>query len=208
MLKIQKLPVGELEANCFLVYDEENNAVIIDPGAEPDYILSEIESLGLKPLAILLTHAHVDHALYARETAERFSAPVFLHRDDLPLYLDDTLSLFLQAGVKRDAVPVPEVFGDGETLVSGALEIVPVHTPGHTPGSVCYRIGDALFSGDTLMRSTIGRIDLPGGDRAAMLESCRLFARMQENPVLYPGHGDFSTMRREKEFNPYLRGIL
>ena len=84
----------------------------------------------------------------------------------------------------------------------------PVHTPGHTPGSVCYRIGDALFSGDTLMRSTIGRVDLPGGDRAAMLESCRFFARMQENPVLYPGHGDFSTMRREKEFNPYLRGIL
>lgn len=203
-MEIQRF-LGDLyEENTYLVLDPDSRrCVLIDPGRR----LAALPQ-GYTLDRILLTHAHVDHALYARETAERFSAPVFLHRDDLPLYLDDTLSLFLQAGVKRDAVPVPEVFGDGETLVSGALEIVPVHTPGHTPGSVCYRIGDALFSGDTLMRSTIGRVDLPGGDRAAMLESCRFFARMQENPVLYPGHGDFSTMRREKEFNPYLRGIL
>ena len=85
MLKIQKLPVGELEANCFLVSDEENNAVIIDPGAEPDYILSEIESLGIKPLAILLTHAHFDHFGAAAEVIEKYQIPLYVHTLDRPM---------------------------------------------------------------------------------------------------------------------------
>ena len=203
-MEIQRF-FGELyEENTYLVLDQESRlCVLIDPGCG-------IEALpkGYTLDKILLTHAHVDHALRAQECAERFSAPVYLHRDDLPLYRSDLMSLFAQAGIRRASIGEPETFGDGETLLFGKLSILPVHTPGHTPGSVCYRIGDALFTGDTLMRGTIGRIDFPGGNRSAMLESCRFFARSEDNPLIYPGHGDVSTLRREQESNPYLRGIL
>ena len=203
-MEIQRFSGDLYEENTYLVLEPQSRlCVLIDPGR---FVEALPEGYTLDK--ILLTHAHVDHALHAQECAERFSAPVYLHRADLPLYRADALSLFTQAGIRRETVPDPIVFDDGEKLSFGTLRIVPIHTPGHTPGSVCYRIDDALFSGDMLMRGTIGRIDLPGGNRGEMFESCRLLASMREDPLVCPGHGDYSTLRHEKETNPYLRGIV
>lgn len=209
MLKIQKLPVGELEANCFLVYDEENNAVIIDPGAEPDYILSEIESLGLKPLAILLTHAHFDHFGAAAEVIEKYQIPLYVHTLDRPMVTSAEYSLAVQLGFgamyRRPDENYIRTFEDNETLkFSEELEFLVIHTPGHSPGSSCFRHGDILFSGDTLFRDGVGRIDFQGGNIHDMRKSLARLGALEGDCKVYTGHYAETTLEHERTFGHYL----
>lgn len=209
MLKIQKLPVGELEANCFLVYDEENNAVIIDPGAEPDYILSEIESLGLKPLAILLTHAHFDHFGAAAEVIEKYQIPLYVHTLDRPMVTSAEYSLAVQLGFgamyRRPDENFIRTFEDNETLkFSEELEFLVIHTPGHSPGSSCFRHGDILFSGDTLFRDGVGRIDFQGGNIHDMRKSLARLGALEGDCKVYTGHYAETTLEHERTFGHYL----
>ena len=209
MLKIQKLPVGELEANCFLVYDEENNAVIIDPGAEPDYILSEIESLGLKPLAILLTHAHFDHFGAAAEVIEKYQIPLYVHTLDRPMVTSAEYSLAVQLGFgamyRKPDENFIRTFEDNETLkFSEELEFFVIHTPGHSPGSSCFRHGDILFSGDTLFRDGVGRIDFQGGNIHDMRKSLARLGALEGDCKVYTGHYAETTLEHERTFGHYL----
>ena len=209
MLKIQKLPVGELEANCFLVYDEENNAVIIDPGAEPDYILSEIESLGLKPLAILLTHAHFDHFGAAAEVIEKYQIPLYVHTLDRPMVTSAEYSLAVQLGFgamyRKPDENFIRTFEDNETLkFSEELEFLVIHTPGHSPGSSCFRHGDILFSGDTLFRDGVGRIDFQGGNIHDMRKSLARLGALEGDCKVYTGHYAETTLEHERTFGHYL----
>ena len=209
MLKIQKLPVGELEANCFLVYDEENNAVIIDPGAEPDYILSEIESLGLKPLAILLTHAHFDHFGAAAEVIEKYQIPLYVHTLDRPMVTSAEYSLAVQLGFgamyRRPDENFIRTFEDNETLkFSEELEFLVIHTPGHSPGSSCFRHGEILFSGDTLFRDGVGRVDFEGGNIHDMRKSLARLGALEGDCKVYTGHYAETTLEHERRCGPYL----
>lgn len=209
MLKIQKLPVGELEANCFLVYDGENNAVIIDPGAEPDYILSEIESLGLKPLAILLTHAHFDHFGAAAEVIEKYQIPLYVHTLDRPMVTSAEYSLAVQLGFgamyRRPDENFIRTFEDNETLkFSEELEFLVIHTPGHSPGSSCFRHGDILFSGDTLFRDGVGRVDFQGGNIHDMRKSLARLGALEGDCKVYTGHYAETTLEHERTFGHYL----
>lgn len=209
MLKIQKLPVGELEANCFLVSDEENNAVIIDPGAEPDYILSEIESLGIKPLAILLTHAHFDHFGAAAEVIEKYQIPLYVHTLDRPMVTSAEYSLAVQLGFgamyRRPDENFIRTFEDNETLkFSEELEFLVIHTPGHSPGSSCFRHGDILFSGDTLFRDGVGRVDFQGGNIRDMRKSLARLGALEGDCKVYTGHYAETTLEHERRCGPYL----
>lgn len=195
MLKIHVLPLGDYQTNCYIVHEENStDCLIIDPGYEPEIISSYLEEKGLTPAAILLTHCHFDHVGAVKDLAAQYDCKVFLDKKELamppmltngPLYYTDG-------------------YGDGDTLTLAGIPIQVLETPGHTPGSVCLIMEDALFSGDTLFAGSCGRTDLPCGDARAMRDSLRRLAALSENYRVCPGHGPSSTLNREKKTNPYL----
>lgn len=205
---IETFPVGPLQCNCSIVVDESTReAVVIDPGDEPERILKALAAAKVKPVALLHTHAHLDHITGTREVAEVSRAPILLHPDDLPLYerLPEQAAFFgLRAGVPR---PLDRPLADAEIIRFGQSALTVIHTPGHTPGSVCFALpGDmpVLFSGDTLFRRSIGRTDLWGGDTELILASIRerLFTLPGDTRVIC-GHGEDTAIEQERRLNPF-----
>ena len=211
-LKIfEHMVVGDLSCNCYLVGDPESRqAVVIDPGDDGGRIHQAVVRHGLTVVAVVATHAHFDHVLAAEAIRAATGAPFYLHLDDLDLlqWLPASLQLFL--GV-TESHPPPEVdsrLADGDALKVGDSSLQVIHTPGHSPGSICLltaeRGSGMLFSGDTLFAMSIGRSDLPGGDQDALVSSIRrrLFP-LGDMPV-FPGHGPATTVDREKVGNPFV----
>lgn len=192
MLDVQRIVTGPLQANCYLVAGRENEAVVIDPGEDFERIDAAIGAHGARPRAVLCTHAHHDHVGAAVAVAEAYGAPVHLHERDVPLLR--YVNLFRRALHDQRPAPVPRAdvpIEDGAELRFGELEVRVLHTPGHSPGSVCFEIAGELFSGDTLGVGGPGRADLPGGDPAALAASLRRLAnRFDPETVLHPGHGE------------------
>lgn len=209
MLNITQLPVGDLEANCFLVSDSEKNAVIIDPGAEAPHILSEISAQQLKPLAILLTHAHFDHFGAAADIIEALQIPLYVHPLDRAMVLSSEYSLAVQLGYgayyrqpKEDQI---RTFSDNEELkFSEELTFTVLHTPGHSPGSCCFRHAGILFSGDTLFRDGVGRVDFQGGNIRDMRQSLARLGALDGDCEVYCGHYGNTTLEHERTFGHYL----
>jgi hydroxyacylglutathione hydrolase len=205
---IETFPVGPLQCNCSIVVDEATlEAVVIDPGDEPERILTALSSAGVRPLALLHTHAHLDHITATREVAETTGALIRLHPADRPLYeaLPEQAAFFGLSA--REPRPLDAPLSDGEVIRFGRSSLRAIHTPGHTPGSMCFVLeGDEplLFSGDTLFRRSIGRTDLRGGDTDAILASIRekLFALPGGTPVVC-GHGPGTTIDEERRLNPF-----
>ncbi len=192
MLQVERLVLGDYGVNCYLVA-QDGVCVIIDPGWGPEAVLRVLEEKGWTPQAILLTHGHFDHVGAVLPLAQTLNIPVYLHPADLglPSYLTRPL-------------PVTVDLEEGTPLQVGGLSFSVLHTPGHTPGSLCYQIGDLLFSGDTLFAGSCGRTDLPGGAPRDMEASLKKLRELPGNPTLYPGHGPGSTLDRERAENPYL----
>ncbi|HKB71455.1 MAG TPA: MBL fold metallo-hydrolase [Thermoanaerobaculia bacterium] len=204
------LPVGPLACNCAIVVDDASGlAAVVDPGDEPDRILDALGRAGARAAALLHTHAHFDHVAAAGAVHRATGAPIRLHPDDRFLYdmLTEQGRLF---GFRfDDPEKVTEPLSDGETIAVGSSAIRVIHTPGHSPGSVCFLAdGDApvLFSGDTLFRESIGRTDLWGGSFPEIERSIRgrLYALPDALRVI-PGHGEETTIGWEKERNPFVR---
>jgi glyoxylase-like metal-dependent hydrolase (beta-lactamase superfamily II) len=206
---VDVFPVGALACNCSIVADPASReAIVIDPGDEPDRILECLSKNGLHAVALVHSHAHLDHigvsALLSRVTG----APLLLHEGDVPLYanLESQGALF---GFQLEPPGTVDRFlkhGDRVVCGGGALDVI--HTPGHTPGSVCFRMeGERplLFSGDTLFRRSIGRTDLWGGSTPEILRSIkeRLLTLPGDLKVL-PGHGDPTTIAEEARANPFV----
>ena len=208
------LPVGTLQCNCSIFGDEETHeALVIDPGDDISKILAVLAKHSLTVKAIIITHAHIDHIGGAAKLKAATGAPVFMNQNDQPLYdaIDQQADWL--------AVPTPEQAeiteireGDSFELGRGdrIREFKVLETPGHTQGSISLWIPgeNKLIAGDTLFRDSIGRTDLPGGDGRQILYSIRdKLLTLPEEAVVIPGHGANTTIGREKDRNPFLRGL-
>jgi glyoxylase-like metal-dependent hydrolase (beta-lactamase superfamily II) len=205
------LPVGMLQCNCSIFGDETTRqAMVIDPGDEIARILEIVASHSLTVTAIVITHAHIDHIAGAQKLKQATGAPVYMNLEDCELQaMLDVQAGWLGAPVP-DAVEIDVPAKDGDKLLLGATEVHVLHTPGHTPGSICLWLPAErkLVSGDTLFRDSIGRTDLPGGDGRQILQSIhdRLLPLPDETEV-FPGHGDATTIARERRSNYFLQGL-
>lgn len=206
-MHILQLPVGGLQTNCYILYgdDAAHNGVVVDPGAEPDRILRAIAAENVTVRYILLTHVHFDHILAVKEILQATGAPLLVHRGDQAALTDPQLSLVgaVLPGQRYD-LTADRLLTDGDTVTAGALTFTVLHTPGHTPGSVCYVCGDVLVAGDTLFGGSAGRTDLPGGDPNALFRSLRRLAELEGDYTVLPGHGEETTLERERRCNPFM----
>lgn len=207
----RSFPVGALGCNCTIVAcPETSEALVIDPGDEAEAILAELARMGVQAVKLVHTHAHLDHVLATGEVARRTGAEILLHKDDRWLYdhVDMQARLF---GWQAEVPPPPtrELLGD-EAIGFGKREAVAMHTPGHTPGSLCLYLeppGEApvLFAGDTLFAGSVGRTDLWGGSFPQIVASIRdrLFT-LPDGTLVVPGHGPETTIGAEREQNPFV----
>lgn len=205
------LPVGPLQCNCSVLGDEATReAMVVDPGDNVDDILAIVAKHGLRVTRIVITHAHIDHIGGAARLKAATGAPVYMNASDQFLY--DALEQ--QAAWLGIAPPprteVDTAARDGDVLRVGDTPVEVRHTPGHTPGSLCLylKTENRLIAGDTLFRSSVGRTDLPGGDGRRILVSIKdkLLTLPDETDVV-PGHGEVTTIGRERERNPFLVGL-
>jgi len=193
--------------NCWMLGAEGSDEVVaIDPGFEPEAVRDQLAAAGKRPAAVLLTHAHLDHAGTAGSFAQ--DAPVFVHPEDLPAFTDYQTWGGMSA-IDLDAVRDLRTFLDGDLLHLAGLEIEVLHTPGHTPGSSCFRVdGDVLVcSGDLVFAGTVGRSDFANSDPAAMRASLRRFLSLPDDLRVLPGHGPETSLGRERVSNPFLQGL-
>jgi len=197
--------VGLLQENSYVVACEESKeAVIIDPGAEAERIYRVVTFQGFTLKYVLNTHGHIDHVGGVADILAKTGVPFCMHEADLYL-LKGIEHDPLQAYLNVKAPPVPDRFlHDGDFITVGKIEFRVLHTPGHTPGSVCFLTGTTLFSGDTIFSNSIGRADLPGGNHEQLLTSIREKLLSLDDAVrIYPGHGNVTTIGSERRFNPF-----
>jgi hydroxyacylglutathione hydrolase len=211
VLLVETFPAGPLQCNCSVIAcADTKQAIVVDPGGDVDRIAEIVEHYDLTVGSIVHTHAHLDHIYGTREVKHAHGGQICLHRADAFLY-DGLAMQCLMFGLPGHVVaPVDRFVDHGDTVALGALELRVIHTPGHTPGSLCFEVTDdartIVFAGDTLFRRSVGRTDLPGGDPAALQRSIRerLYTRCPD-AIVVPGHGPSTTLGEEARANPFIR---
>ena len=193
-MNIHTLPLGAYQTNTYIV-ENGGHCVIIDAGYAPEVILRFLRDHNLMADAILLTHGHFDHVGAVRELAVELECPVYLHEKEL------SMPPMMTAG----PLYYTHTYGEGDRLQLAGIAFRVLHTPGHTPGSVCLIAANHLFSGDTLFAGSCGRTDLPGGDWATIRKSLTRLAGMENDYLVHPGHGESTTLASEKQYNPYMQ---
>ena len=197
-------------ANCYLAASEEGHCAVIDPGAEAEHIIEEIENRHWIPRMILLTHGHFDHVGAVNKLRERYpQLTVYLHEKDLPMVTGDpqamTPSLRMMIGTlgrrpEEFLVTIDQFFSEGTILSLDELTFTVMETPGHSKGSVCIVCDNVLFSGDTLFHHDVGRTDLFGGSAQELCASIRRLSEIKEDLLICPGHDESSTLAEEQGY--------
>jgi len=205
MNKIHSLVVGRLQTNCFIVQSQAE-AIIVDPGDEPERILRFIKDINATPTRIVATHTHFDHVLGVDGVRKATKTPFMIHRDDLPML--ESMQSRVRQFMGFEVPPPPKVDGyvkDGELLKLGDETIRVLHTPGHSPGSISLAGDGYVLTGDALFNQSIGRTDLPGGDLKTLIRSIKdqLF-KLDDDTIVYPGHGPETTIGDEELANPFV----
>ena len=198
-MQIKTLPVGHLETNCYIVSNENTHeCVVIDPGDESNCILDYIEDCHLKCTAILLTHGHYDHTGAVETVAEETGAVVYMNSlDDCKNYPYSDVFIY---SLPENGISCEE----GDVIEQAGLAFEVIATPGHTKGSVTFKVEDALFTGDTLFRGSCGRTDSPGGSWEQLTQSLRRLGELEGDYLVCPGHGDSTTLQRERRGNVFM----
>ena len=209
-MKTVRIQAEGYGANCWVLIDEESGEfALIDPSCAGEAFSDFIEKRGLKKenlKYILLTHGHFDHITGADEIRDISGAPLAIHEADADFLTTDKNAykyFFREDLIMR---PAEIILHDGDVLTFGQNEIRVVSTPGHTEGSVCFFVGDNIYTGDTLFDRSIGRTDLVGGNQAKLEDSLRKLISLESDYNIYPGHGSVSTISKQIKFNPYLYG--
>ena len=196
MVNIKTLPLGAYQTNCYLVWGEDSDTcVVIDPGYAPDTVLDAVKKLGKKIAAILLTHGHFDHVGAVRDVAAETDCSVYLCEHDLSM----------PAQMTAGPLYYTNLYAEGDFVELAGLSFKVLHTPGHTPGSVCLMCENVIFSGDTLFWGSCGRTDLPGGSWSTIRVSLKRLADLPGDYEVYPGHGDSTRLSFERKMNPYMQ---
>ena len=199
---IETLAVGFMEANCYIVGDESTREVfIVDPGADYGKIKRVIDANKLKPLAVINTHGHGDHIGADSE----WNLPIWIHRLDADFLQDSSKNLSGAFGFLLKTKAATRLLEDKDNLKIGSHTLEVIHTPGHTPGSICLKGDGVIFTGDTLFYEGIGRTDFAYGSEEDIMHSIKekLFA-LDDDYIVYPGHGPSSTIGHEKANNPFI----
>lgn len=211
-MRIHIHPLGPIQTNCYILEDAKKNCLLFDPGEDGEALLSELRKLSLKPVAILLTHAHFDHIGAVEKIRTAFDIPVYLHVAEKKWLANPELNGSAKYPVLPDVIcnPADVLLHDEKLLEVGPFKMETRHVPGHSPGSVCYIFEDEGFAivGDTLFQGSVGRTDLPGGDTETLLKAIHeQLLTLDDEMLLYPGHGPATTPGIEKDQNPYLHGF-
>ncbi|UNC93697.1 MBL fold metallo-hydrolase [Candidatus Contubernalis alkaliaceticus] len=204
---LKKLEVGGFMSNCYIVgCSDTKEAVVIDPGSEPEVILATLEEMDLTVKYIIATHGHIDHIGAVKEVREATKAPVIIHEEDAALFENTHENLSMFVGSELILSPAEKIVVEGDTISFGNYNMKVIHTPGHTRGGISLNMDGVVFTGDTLFAASIGRSDLPGGNHRQLISAIKekLFP-LGDDTAVYPGHGPESTIGREKKVNPFLR---
>ncbi len=206
-VEIRGIVVGLFQENCYIVASPKTKeAIVIDPGDEPERVLELAKDMGVNIKLIVNSHAHMDHILGIQGIQEQTKAPFLLHAEDIPVL--EGSSQRASEWLQRRGVVVPSPSGyvaEGDTVSVEGLDLKVIHTPGHTPGSVSYYVNGALFSGDTLFQGSIGRTDMPGGSYPQIMSSIiNKLITLPDDTIVLPGHQLETTIRDEKHMNPFV----
>ena len=196
MLQVTRLPLGVYQTNCYIILEENSKSCcVLDPGGEAKKVLEFMELRGLTLDAILLTHGHFDHVGAVKDLHEATGCKVYLCTEDCSMPAKWTAGDLFYT----------DAYGEGDELHLAGLTIKVLHTPGHTPGSVCLVTENAMFCGDTIFAGSCGRTDLPGGDQNVLFDTLLRLAALEEDYTCYPGHSGSTTLAREKQYNPFIK---
>ena len=210
-VEVRGVVVGVFRENCYVIASTKTKeAIVIDPGDEPERILELATDMGVQIKLIANSHAHLDHILGVQGIQDQTSAPFLIHAAEVPLLQESMQGAAQWLGRPGEPTPTPSAFvADGGSISVDGLHLTVIHTPGHTPGSVSYFVNGLLFSGDTLFRGSIGRTDLPGGNHQQIMES--ILTKLLDLPdetIVLPGHELESSIRQERATNPFIGQAL
>lgn len=206
-LRVEQYVVGAVMTNCYFAVNEDTGELlVIDPGDSAKQLIEKIKEQNLKPVAVLLTHGHFDHAMAAEEIAGEFGIPIYAHEQEKETLENPSINLCGMIGA-REAYHADRFVKDKEILDLAGFSIQVLHTPGHTKGGCCYYIEkeQAVFAGDTLFHESVGRSDFPGGSASVLIRSIEdKLMPLPGQVKVYPGHNDVTTIGWERQYNPFL----
>ncbi len=206
MIQITGVVSGNLQVNCYIVYDVNlKKAIIIDPGEQAQKVINKIETLNLQPELLINTHGHFDHIFSDDIIREKYNIPLAIFKDDVEMLSDSNsnLSQYMDNPITIKQADI--IFDKEEVKETSFCKYKVIHTPGHSKGSICILIDDILFSGDTVFKYSIGRTDLPDGNYNELMQSLEKIKKLSKNITIYPGHGPVTTLKEELENNPYFK---
>ena len=206
-LAIRMMVLGPVQTNCyFLINEDTKEVLIVDPADRAQKIIEWINSEGLKPVAILLTHGHFDHIMGVAGVKKEYNIPIYASRDEAEVLANPQINVSTMMGAYM-SMKADELFSDGDVLELAGMKLKVISTPGHTIGSVCFYMEEekVLISGDTLFEASVGRSDFPTGSSRQLIESIktRLFVLPDDTDV-FPGHGGTTSIAYEKAHNPFI----
>jgi hydroxyacylglutathione hydrolase len=204
---IKQITVGPFQMNVYIIHKEDNNeCLLIDPSDELHRIYDYIEQNNLNPIAIVNTHAHIDHIRFTKNIQDKYDLPFYLAREELPL-LENLVRQGAMYGIETAQPPrVTHTLEECDLLSVGSFSFKVLHAPGHSPGSMCFLFEKDVIAGDVLFYDSIGRTDLYMGDYDQLIQSIKTKLLILPDHIhVYPGHGPQTTIGRERQFNPFLQ---